>query len=213
MKRAERTTIEGRRVTVVPLDPEAHAEALYGPTHGPERDELWRYMSDGPFADQAAFEADLRVKAVSNDPLYFAIRDHGSGRDCGRAAYLRMEPAHGVIEVGAILYAPSFQRTAGATEAMYLMARHAFEELGCRRYEWKCNAENERSRRAAQRLGFTFEGIFRQHMMVKGRNRDTAWYSMLDSEWPARRASFEGWLEPSNFDEQGRQKAPLSAFS
>jgi RimJ/RimL family protein N-acetyltransferase len=122
---------------------------------------------------------------------------------------MRIDPVHRGIEVGSILYTPALQRTTGATEAMYLMARHAFEDLGYRRYEWKCNALNQPSRRAALRFGFTFEGIFRQHMIVKGRNRDTAWYSMLDSEWPARKAAFERWLNPANFDAGGRQKTPL----
>jgi RimJ/RimL family protein N-acetyltransferase len=123
---------------------------------------------------------------------------------------MRIEPTHKVIEVGSILYTPALQRTAGATEAMYLMAKHVFEDLGYRRYEWKCNALNAPSRSAALRLGFSFEGIFRQHMIVKGENRDTAWFSMLDSEWPARREAFETWLDPSNFDAQGRQKMPLA---
>jgi RimJ/RimL family protein N-acetyltransferase len=126
---------------------------------------------------------------------------------------MRIEPAHRVIEVGSILFTSRLQRTVGATEAMYLMARHVFEDLGYRRYEWKCNALNAPSRRAALRLGFTFEGIFRQHMLVKGRNRDTAWFSMIDSEWPQRKASFERWLDPSNFDAQGRQKVSLSAIN
>ena len=124
---------------------------------------------------------------------------------------MRIEPAHRVIEVGSILYTPALQQTTGATEAMYLMARHVFEDLGYRRYEWKCNALNQSSRRAALRLGFTFEGIFRQHMIVKGRSRDTAWFSMLDSEWPARKAAFERWLSPANFDREGRQREPLSS--
>ena len=122
---------------------------------------------------------------------------------------MRIEPAHGVAEVGNILLAPSLQQTTAATEAMYLMARHVFEDLGYRRYEWKCNAKNEPSRRAALRLGFTYEGIFRQHMVVKGQSRDTAWYSILDSEWPARKKAFEGWLEPANFDSAGQQRKSL----
>jgi RimJ/RimL family protein N-acetyltransferase len=124
---------------------------------------------------------------------------------------MRIEPVHKVIEVGSILYTRLLQRTAAATEAMYLMARHIFEDLGYRRYEWKCNALNEPSRSAALRLGFSFEGIFRQHMIVKGLNRDTAWFAMLDSEWPARKRAFEEWLDPSNFDEEGRQKTRLNA--
>jgi RimJ/RimL family protein N-acetyltransferase len=126
---------------------------------------------------------------------------------------MRIEPVHRVIEVGSILYSPRLQQTTLATEAMYLMARHVFEDLGYRRYEWKCNALNAPSRRAALRLGFTFEGIFRQHMIVKGRNRDTAWFSMLDSEWPLRKANFERWLDPSNFSTDGRQKVSLSQLS
>jgi len=126
---------------------------------------------------------------------------------------MRIEPRHRVIEVGSIVYAPSLQRTRGATEAMYLMARYVFEELGYRRYEWKCNSLNAASRRAALRLGFTFEGIFRQHMIIKGRSRDTAWYSMLDSEWPRRKAAFERWLDVSNFNADGRQKTSLSALN
>ncbi len=138
--------------------------------------------------------------------MFFAILDRASGAAVGYAAYMRIEPVHRVIEVGSILYTPQLQRTPLATEAMYLMARHVFEDLGYRRYEWKCNALNAPSRRAALRFGFTFEGIFRQHMIVKGRNRDTAWFSMLDSEWPARKANFERWLDPSNFGPDGRQK-------
>jgi RimJ/RimL family protein N-acetyltransferase len=126
---------------------------------------------------------------------------------------LRITPAHRVIEVGSILYTPGLQRTAGATEAMYLMARHAFEDLGNRRYEWKCDALNAPSRRAALRLGFQFEGIFRQHMIIKGRNRDTAWFAMLDRDWPRRRANFERWLDPSNFDAHGNQKESLSRLN
>jgi RimJ/RimL family protein N-acetyltransferase len=200
-----RVTLAGRYVTIVPLDPAAHVDALFEDS----RDErLWAYLFDGPFPDRDTFLANLQNKANSGDPLFFAILENG--RAVGHAAYMRIEPAHRVIEVGSILYTTPFQRTRGATEAMYLMARHVFEDLGYRRYEWKCNALNEPSRRAALRLGFTFEGIFRQHMIVKGRNRDTAWYSMLDSEWLAREAAFERWLDPKNFDEQGRQKLTLA---
>jgi RimJ/RimL family protein N-acetyltransferase len=203
--------LAGRLVTLVPLRPE-HGDALYHATHGDrEKEKVWQYLFDGPYPDHASFHAAMAKKAASKDPLFFAILDSASQRPLGHASWLRMEPEHRVIEVGHILYTPPFQRTAGATEAMYLMARHVFEELGYRRYEWKCNALNQPSRRAALRLGFTFEGIFRQHMIVKGSNRDTAWFSMLDSEWPARKAAFERWLAPANFDADGRQKAPLSA--
>jgi RimJ/RimL family protein N-acetyltransferase len=168
---------------------------------------------EGPFADRAAFDLHLQRAAASEDPLFLAILDRVSATAIGYAAYMRIEPAHRVIEVGSILYTPRLQRTSLATEAMYLMARHVFEDLGYRRYEWKCNALNAPSRKAALRLGFTFEGIFRHHMIVKGRNRDTAWYSMLDSEWPARKANFERWLHPSNFGPEGGQKTSLSALN
>jgi RimJ/RimL family protein N-acetyltransferase len=167
-------------------------------------------MADGPFRDRAAFDSAMAAKAASTDPLFFAIVERNSGRAVGYAAYLRIEPAHRVIEVGGIVFTPALQRTAGATEAMYLMARHAFEDLGYRRYEWKCDARNSPSRRAALRFGFTFEGLFRQHMIVKGRNRDTAWFSMLDGEWPDRQARFDRWLAPSNFDEAGTQRTRLN---
>ncbi len=170
-------------------------------------------MFDGPFPDRAAFDAHLKQKAASEDPLFFAIIDKRSGLAIGHASYLRITPAHRVIEVGSILFTPALQKTPGATEAMYLMARHAFEDLNYRRYEWKCDSRNAPSRRAALRLGFQFEGIFHQHMIVKGHNRDTAWFAMLDSEWPARKANFERWLDPSNFDAAGNQKMSLSSLN
>jgi RimJ/RimL family protein N-acetyltransferase len=150
--------------------------------------------------------------AASADPLFYAIVDRASGLAVGRAALMRIEPAHRVIEVGSILFTPGLQRTRGATEAMYLMARYVFDDLGYRRYEWKCNALNQPSRAAALRLGFTYEGLFRQHMIIKGRNRDTAWYSMIDTEWRARRGRIETWLAPENFDANGRQRTALSTI-
>jgi len=210
MNRPERTTFEGRYVRLTPLDPAAHAEALYQGSHGPACEDLWRYLFDGPYPDLAAFRIGLEKKAATDDPLFYTILDRPTGEPRGYASFMRIEPAHRVIEVGSILYTPKLQRTAGATEAMYLMARYVFEDLQYRRYEWKCNSLNEPSRRAALRLGFTFEGIFRQHMIVKGENRDTAWYSMLDNEWPDRKARFERWLAPENFDEAGRQKTVLN---
>jgi RimJ/RimL family protein N-acetyltransferase len=210
-KKPERVTLRGRAVSIVPLDASAHAEDIYTGSHGGEKDKLWDWLFDGPFPDLSAFQASLQQKAKSEDPLFFAIVDNQTGKALGHATYLRIEPGHKVIEVGNILYTSELQRTFGATEAMYLMARHVFEDLGYRRYEWKCNALNAPSRRAALRLGFTFEGIFRQHMIVKGRNRDTAWFSMLDSEWPARKAAFEKWMDPENFDAEGKQKRALGA--
>jgi RimJ/RimL family protein N-acetyltransferase len=207
----ERVTMEGRHVLLVPLDPATHAESLFEHSHGTDCDRLWRYLSDGPFANRAAFDAAIERKATSNVAIFLAVvrkRDHAA---LGYASYMRIEPADRVIEVGNILFTPQLQATTGATEAMYLMARHVFDDLGYRRYEWKCNALNTPSRTAALRLGFTFEGVFRQHMIIKGRNRDTAWYSMLDYEWPSRKAAFEGWLAPENFDASGRQKQSLSA--
>jgi len=207
-----RSRLEGRVVSIVPLEPRLHGDALFEGTQGKENEKLWRYLFEGPFATRASFDSYLEQKARSEDPLFFAILDKSCGEAVGHAAYMRIEPAHRVIEVGSILYTPRLQRTVGATEAMYLMARHVFEDLGYRRYEWKCNALNAPSRRAALRLGFTFEGIFRQHMIVKGHNRDTAWFSMLDSEWPKRKIAFERWLDPSNFDGEGRQKVSLSGM-
>ena len=212
-KRPSRTTLQGKLVTLVPLDPVAHGDALYEATRGAAADQLWLYLFEGPFPRRADFDSHLKRAAASEDPLFFAILDRASGTAVGYAAYMRIEPVHRVIEVGSILYTPQLQRTPLATEAMYVMGRHVFEDLGYRRYEWKCNALNAPSRRAALRFGFTFEGIFRQHMIVKDRNRDTAWFSMLDSEWPARKASFERWLDPSNFGPDGRQKVALSVLN
>jgi len=205
-------TLRGRTVTVEPLNAGRHAAALWQALHG--HDALWEWLFDGPYATEAAFARALAERQAARDAVFLAIVPSGpeeagadglGGKAAGWASYMRMEPAHGVIEVGNILLSPQLQRTTAATEAMYLMAGHVFEHLGHRRYEWKCNAENDPSRRAALRLGFTFEGIFRQHMMIKGRNRDTAWFSMLDREWPARKKAFEAWLAPGNFDAQGRQ--------
>jgi RimJ/RimL family protein N-acetyltransferase len=206
------TTMAGRTVMLRPLDPAVDGAPLWESTHGPGREHLWLYLFEGPFPDRAAFDAHLEDKAATADPLCFAIVDGLSGRAAGYACYMRIEPAHRTLEVGSILYSPSLQRTPGATEAMYLMARHAFEDLGYRRYEWKCNALNAPSRRAALRLGFRFEGLFRQHLIIKGRNRDTAWFSMLDAEWPRCKAAFERWLDPANFDPQGVQRQALSAL-
>jgi RimJ/RimL family protein N-acetyltransferase len=211
--RPQPTVLSGRVVSVRPFDRAAQAEALFQATHGPEKDGQWRYMSEGPFASQADFDASFDRNAGSTDPLFFAIVDNATGIPVGQASYLQIEPRHRVIEVGNIIFTPALQRSIGATEAMYLMARHVFEDLGYRRYEWKCNALNEPSRRAALRLGFVFEGVFRQHMIIKGRNRDTAWFAMLDSEWPLRRENFERWLAPSNFDSAGGQILSLSSLN
>ncbi|HLW91977.1 MAG TPA: GNAT family protein [Roseiarcus sp.] len=212
-KRPERVTLEGRFVRLTPLDAASHADALFEAANQGDKDQVWDYLFDGPYVDRKAFFANIEAKAKSEDPLFFAIIDKTSGAPVGYQTFLRIEPIHRVIEVGNILYTLAMQRTPGATEAQYLFARYVFDDLGYRRYEWKCNALNAPSRRAAQRFGFTFEGVFRQHMIVKGRNRDTAWYSMLDHEWPARRAVFERWLAPDNFDANGRQIVALSTLN
>ncbi len=212
-KRPERATLSGRAVTLVPLDAEKHARALFEGANGGDKDRVWTYLFDGPFTDAAVFKANIAAKAQSADPLFFAILDNASGSAVGYQTLMRVEATHRVIEVGNILYTPTMQRTIGATEAQYLFARYVFDDLGYRRYEWKCNDLNTPSKRAAQRLGFTFEGVFRQHLIVKGRNRDTAWYSMLDSEWPLRRAAFERWLALDNFDASGRQRVSLASLN
>jgi len=199
----------GRTVRLEPLDPAAHCESLYKTTHGPENEHVWTYLADGPYANQIEFEAALARKAAAADAVFLAIVDSVTRGALGYASYMRIDPPNRVIEVGNVLFSPPLQGTTRATEAMYLMARHAFEVLGYRRYEWKCNDLNAPSKRAAVRLGFTFEGVFRQHMIIKGRNRDTAWYSMLDTEWPPMKAAFERWLDPRNFDGDGRQRIRL----
>jgi RimJ/RimL family protein N-acetyltransferase len=209
LRRPERVVLEGTHVKVVPLDAAAHAGALYAGSREPE---LWRYLFNGPYTHQAEFREWLEGREKSEDPLFFTILDAASGAPAGYCSLMRIEPAHRVIEVGNILYLPCLQRTVGATEAMYVLARYVFEKLEYRRYEWKCDALNAPSRRAALRLGFAFEGIFRQHMIVKEKNRDTAWYSMLDTEWQDRKRAFELWLGAANFDAEGRQKTPLSSI-
>ena len=214
-------TLHGRYVTLEPLDADRHSADLWEAVRG--HDELWTWLSDGPYASEADLHRALAEKQASSSALFFAILPEEIGQAfptpdvlasrpataAGYASYMRIEPAHGVVEVGNILLTPTLQRTRAATEAMYLMARHVFEQLGYRRYEWKCNAENEPSRRAALRLGFSFEGIFRRHMVIKDRNRDTAWFAMLDQEWPARRQALEKWLDPENFDVLGKQRSSL----
>jgi RimJ/RimL family protein N-acetyltransferase len=201
--------LEGRFGRVEKLNPARHGESLWHQYK--DHDQLWTYMSYGPFADAHTFSRWVGERASLTDPFSYAVID-ASGNAVGIAALLEIRPAMGVIEVGHLLYGPSLQHSVLATEAQYLLARYVFETLGYRRYEWKCNGLNAASRRAALRLGFTFEGLFRQHMVVKGRSRDTAWFAMLDSEWPARKRAFEAWLDPANFDADGRQRTRLSAL-
>lgn len=204
----DREPLPGDHVLLRPLVA-ADAPALYAGTHAPQGDPaVWTYMADGPYADADELRTALIEAEASEDPLFFAVVC--DGRVLGRASYMRITPAFGVIEIGNIVFAPALQRTTAATEAIYLLARHAFDDLGYRRLEWKCNALNAASRRAADRFGFAFEGVFRNHQIVKGRNRDTAWYAIIDANWPAIRSGFEAWLSPVNFDGEGRQRVGLA---
>ena len=203
-------TLKGRYGRLEKLTP-AHAVDLWAAFAG--HDQVWTYIStDGPFATAAEFVPFLEKRAASDDPYAYAIIDP-SDRAVGYLTLLRIEPAMRVIEVGHVLYSPALQRTPLGTETQYLLARYVFETLGYRRYEWKCNALNAPSWRAALRYGFSYEGTFRQHIIAKGRNRDNAWFSMLDSEWPVRKRNFERWLAPENFDAEGRQKLSLAALN
>jgi RimJ/RimL family protein N-acetyltransferase len=209
-RRPEAVVLEGRFGRVAKLDAGRHGAALWQALK--DDNATWAYFGYGPFADEAAFAAWLAERPKLADPYSYAIVAP-DGRVLGIATLMEIRPAMRVIEVGNIVYSPALQRTPLATEAQYLLARYVFETLGNRRYEWKCNALNAPSRRAAERFGFTFEGLFRQHQIVKGRNRDTAWFSMLDSEWPARKAAYERWLAVDNFDAAGRQRASLLALN
>jgi len=200
----------GRCCRVEPLDPQRHAEDLFAAYQEDPDGRHWTYLPIEPFRDLEAYRRWLAEIAAKDDPLFHAIVDADDDAACGVASFMRIDPPNGVIEVGHINYSPRLQATTAATEAMYLMMRRAFDELGYRRYEWKCDSLNEPSCRAAERLGFTFEGTFRQAWVVKGRNRDTSWFSIVDTEWPAIRTAFETWLSPDNFDEEGVQKRRLS---
>ena len=191
-----------------PVDPGRHADDLFLASEGAP--ELWNYLAYGPFPNQQVFTEWLVERADSNDPLFYAVVDRDSGTARGMASLMRIDQDNGVIEVGHIWFAPVLQRTRQATEAIYLLARDVFDDLGYRRFEWKCDSLNLPSRRAADRFGFVFEGVFRQHMVIKDRNRDTAWFSILDGEWPVVRAAFEAWLAPANFDGEGRQRRSLA---
>lgn len=207
-----RTTLVGGRVRLEPLDPPRHGPALFAAFEAPPRDgELWRYLAYGPFADEADYVAWLWRQATALDPVFYTVVPAGAA-PAGVAAYLRLDPPHGVIEIGHLVFAPRLQRTAAATEALFLLLGYAFDRLGYRRVEWKADVHNARSRRAAERLGFTCEGVFRQSKVAKDRNRDTAWYAMLDREWPERRAALEAWLAPANVDGEGRRRRPLEAL-
>jgi RimJ/RimL family protein N-acetyltransferase len=204
-------TLAGSYCRLEPLDPERHGAGLFEASMAPGAETRFRYLADSPL-DRAGFDGWLAHAATSEDPLFYGVIDASSGRCEGRQSYMRIKPEHGVIEVGHILWGPAIARTRVATEALFLFARQAFDALGYRRLEWKCDARNDPSLRAARRFGFAYEGTFRQHMVVKGRNRDTAWFAILDAGWPPLRRAFERWLSPDNFDQLGRQKVRLAEF-
>lgn len=205
-----RTAMEGRFCRLEPLDAGRHGDELFEANLHDRDGQNWTYLFVGPFADFASYRAWLEQVAEADDPLFHTIVDLATGKAVGVATFMRIDRANGVIEVGNINYSPLLQRTPAATEAMFLMMRRVFEELGYRRYEWKCDSLNAPSRAAALRLGFRFEGIFRQAVVYKGRNRDTAWFSIIDSEWPSLKRTYEQWLGPENFDAEGRQKRKLA---
>jgi len=207
--RPPRTVLTGRYCRVEPLEPARHGKELHAAYSLDREGRLWTYLFSGPFTTEGEFMQWLTPRQSSEDPLFFAIVEAATGRAVGLASYLRIDPAHGAIEVGHLAFSPLLQRTRASTEAMYLMMKNAFD-LGYRRYEWKCDSLNAPSCHAAERLGFRYEGLFRQAVVYKRRNRDTAWYSIVDAEWPALAPNFERWLDPGNFDVQGQQKTSLS---
>ena len=208
--RPSRAPMEGRHCRVEPLDADRHAAQLFDAWNETADGRDWTYKFAEPPADLASCRAFVEKESASLDPLHFAIVDAATGAAIGSAALMRIDPVHGVIEVGGIAYSQRLKRTRAGTEAMYLFMRRVFDELGYRRYEWKCDDLNAPSRAAALRYGFAYEGTFRQAIVYKGRNRDTAWFSMLDSEWPRVRAALEEWLADDNFDSAGRQRRALA---
>lgn len=203
-----RESLQGQTVRLESLDPSRHGDDLFRATAG--ADSTWDYLAYGPFSGRDEFMRWLDQRAPLADPFTYAIVDREVGAARGLTSLMRIDAPNGVIEVGHIWLSPPLQRTRQATEALYLQARYVFDELGYRRFEWKCDALNEPSRRAAERFGFVYEGTFRQHMVIKDRNRDTAWFSIVDAEWPSRRAAFETWLSADNFDDGGRQRRSLA---
>lgn len=207
------TSLVGRCCTVEPLDAKKHLDSLWKAQRLDPEGRSWTYLSYGPYTQKEAYAEMLASQASSQEPLFFAIVDNENGGATGVASYLRILPRHGSVEIGHIYFAPSLQRKTAATEALFLLIDHAFMELGNRRVEWKCDSLNQASRAAANRLGFTFEGVFRQATVYKGRNRDTAWYSILDTEWAQLRTAFQRWLSKENFEESGQQRARLSELT
>jgi RimJ/RimL family protein N-acetyltransferase len=210
--RPERKVLEGCYVRLEPLDPAKHGDGLFDASTVVDADGRFAWLFENPPQTRAEFQTWLEKVAASQDPLYFAVIDIATGKVAGRQTLMRIEPNHGVIEIGSIYWGPLISRKPAATEAQFLFTKYVFDELGYRRYEWKCHNDNAPSKRAAERFGFKFEGIFRQHMVAKGANRDTAWYSIIDKEWPALKKAYEGWLDPGNFDRDGAQKKRLEDF-
>lgn len=208
--RPQRVPLDGLYARLEPLDPARHGDDLYAAAIAPGAADRFRYLFETVPSSRADFDAWLVKVATSDDPLFFAVIDKATGKAEGRQALMRIDPTHGVIEIGSIHWGPAIARSRVATEALFLFARYAFETLGYRRFEWKCHNGNEPSKRAAERFGFTFEGIFRQHMVAKGANRDTAWFSIIDSEWPRLAVAYSRWLDPANFDGTGQQRQRLS---
>lgn len=204
------TPMKGQYCRLERLNIDAHAQDLFDANMTDTEGRIWTYLGYGPFDHVDGYIEWIKDQALGDDPLFHAIINLKTNKAVGVASYLRIEPPIGTIEVGHINYSPLLQKTVAATETMYLMMARVFDELGYRRYEWKCDNANANSRGAAERLGFTFEGVFRQCTMYKGRNRDTAWFSILDSEWPSLKAAYQEWLDPSNFNEDGSQKQALS---
>ncbi|ABS16951.1 MULTISPECIES: GNAT family N-acetyltransferase [Brucella/Ochrobactrum group] len=208
----ERKVLEGRYVRLEPLDPKKHGDELFAASSVTDADQRFTWLFEFPPATREEFEPWLEKVAKSEDPQFFAVIDKASGKVAGRQTLMRIDSAHGAIEIGNIYWGPLISRKPAATEAQFLFMQYIFDELGYRRYEWKCNNDNLPSKRAAERFGFSFEGIFRQHMVAKGKNRDTAWFSILDSEWPALKKAYQAWLAPENFDSDGQQKKKLEEF-
>ena len=206
-----RTPLKGRHVVLEPMNAQSHANALYAASHGSAQAlKVWDYLAYGPWPSVDAYTETLRQQSANFDPIFFAIRKLDTGEVCGQASFLDIQPQNGVIEIGHIWFGPALQKSNHGTEALYLMIAHAMDDLGYRRMQWRCNSLNEKSRQAARRLGFRFEGIFYNHLIFKGRNRDTAWYSILDDEWPEVKNILESWLHTDNFDADGRAKNALS---
>jgi len=206
------TALNGQHVRLEPIADQRHFGDLWDAYSADREGGIWEYLPYGPFADKATFLEFANQTYLGSDPMFHALISLATGNAVGVASLMRINAAHGVIEVGHICHSPVAQKTAMTTEMLYLFGCRVFDELGYRRFEWKCNAANQASRNAAERFGFTFEGIFRQAMVVKGANRDTAWYSIIDSEWPLLRGAFEAWLSPDNFDENGQQIQSLKAI-